>query len=538
MKSWRDTNAIYQIYPRSFMDANGDGIGDLRGVIDRLDYLSGENDSLGVDAIWFSPFYPSPLADFGYDISDYCDIHPDFGTLDDFRELLEKAHGRGIKVLLDFVPNHTSSQHPWFLESKSSKSNPKREYYVWRKADKGKDAPNNWVSIFGGGAWELDETTGEYYLHTFYKEQPDLNWDNPEVREEMKRVLRFWLDIGVDGFRADAVRWLSKDPLFRDDPPLETNLSHEANTSNEFDRLLHKYSRFGKNLFPYLRELTDVLKEYDNRIMIFEDYPDGNFSTREQYLGFYSIDPDVAAPFIFEGMWTEFSATSFSQFVSDFQGMMAPENIPIYCFGNHDNSRLVSRYGSEQARLIAFMQMSLPGVPVFYYGDELGMADVPIPVENQFDQRDPERTPMQWDDSPHAGFTSGTPWLPVHDDVSAVNVARQLKQPDSFLALYRRLLRFRRELEVLRKGKYETFGDENPDVMSYALRLDDEHVYVALNFTDREQRIILPHGGRTLCCTHPVDYPEISQDGEIHLRPYEGVLVECTEHPVIQKSME
>lgn len=514
------------------MDSNGDGVGDLRGVIQKLDYLKGGRNSLGVDAIWFSPFYPSPLVDFGYDISDYCDIHPDFGSLDDFRELLEKAHAKGIKVLLDYVPNHTSDQHPWFLESKSSKDNPKRDYYTWRQAKPDGSAPNNWLSIFGGEAWEKDETTGEYYLHTFYKEQPDLNWDNPNVREEMKQVLRFWLDMGVDGFRADAVRWLSKDPHFRDDPKIEHSKSHDANTSAEFDTLLHKYSRFWDNLFPYLRELTDVLKKYDDRIMIFEDYPDGNFSTREQYMGFYSIDPEVSAPFIFEGIWKPFSADLFSRMVSDFQGMMTPDNIPVYCFGNHDNSRIATRLGAEQARALALMQLTLPGLPVVYYGDEIGMTDVPIPEQERMDMRDPERTPMQWDDTPGAGFTNGHPWLRIGDTSDSRNVAKQQNEPDSFFALYQRLLRFRSEFDILRLGKYETFGDENPDVMSYALRHNDEHVYVAINFTDTNQRIILPHSGRVLCCTHPIDYPDISPDGEILLRPYEGVLVECAEHPL------
>ncbi|QQS18735.1 hypothetical protein IPL68_01485 [Candidatus Saccharibacteria bacterium] len=218
MKTWKDVNAIYQIYPRSFQDSNGDGVGDLKGIIQRLPYLKNEVDSLGVDAVWFSPFFPSPMADFGYDVSDYCDIDPLFGSLDDFKELLEVAHSRDIKVMIDFVPNHSSSEHPWFLAARQSPDNPMRDYYVWRDAKPDGSPPNNWLSIFGGSAWEWDDTTGQYYLHTFLKEQPDLNWDNPALRREMQNVLRFWFELGVDGMRADAVRWISKDPDLHDDP--------------------------------------------------------------------------------------------------------------------------------------------------------------------------------------------------------------------------------------------------------------------------------------------------------------------------------
>jgi alpha-glucosidase len=405
-KPWRDVNAIYQIYPRSFQDSNGDGVGDLRGVINRLEYIHGHKDSLGIDAIWFSPIFTSPMADMGYDVSDYCDIDPLFGTLEDFKELIQKAHENNINVMIDFVPNHTSDQHPWFVESRSSRTNDKRDYYVWRHGRADGSPPNNWLSIFGGSAWEWDEGRGQYYLHTFLKEQPDLNWDNLVVREEMKQVLRFWMELGVDGIRADAVRWISKDPELRDDP---INPGWNKNANTPFDSLLHKYSRFWKSLFPYLREMTNVLAEYDNRIMIFEDYPDGGYSTKEQYLGFYNINPEIGMPFNFEGLWTEFYADAFRTFVTEFQGMLEPEiHRPVYCFGNHDQWRMVTRYGGEeQARLVALMQLTLPGLPTVYYGDELGMPNSPIKHEEIQDlsafsagddsvSRDPERTPMQW----------------------------------------------------------------------------------------------------------------------------------------------
>lgn len=542
-KSWRDVNAIYQIYPRSFMDSNGDGVGDLRGVIDKLDYLRGHKDSLGIDAIWFSPIFPSPMADMGYDVSNYCDIDPLFGTLDDFKELVAKAHERDLKVMVDFVPNHTSIEHPWFIESRSSRTNDKKDYYVWRDAKPGGGYPNNWQSIFGGSAWEWDEGRGQYYLHTFLKEQPDLNWDNPIVRDEMKQAVRFWMDMGVDGIRADAVRWMSKDPEFRDDP--KNPLWKGSKTLNKFDSLIHKYSRFGKKLFPYLREITDVMAEYDERIIIFEDYPDGNYSTKEQYLGFYNINPTIGMPFNFQGLWTEFYADAFRTFVTEFQGMLDPGvHRPVYCFSNHDQHRIVTRMGGEdQARLIALMQLTLPGLPTVYYGDELGLPNTPIKPEDMRDlsanssgdpsvSRDPERTPMQWHKGKHAGFSEAKPWLPVGEHVSTHNVETQLHEPDSFLSLYRRLLKLRARHEILRNGTYEAFGELDANVFLYSRWLGDEHVFVALNFSDSAQSVILPHKGRILCCTHPVDYPEIDEDGSVTLRPAEGVLIECSEHPL------
>ena len=545
-RPWRDVNAIYQIYPRSFMDSNGDGIGDLRGVINKLDYLNGQKDSLGIDAIWFSPIFPSPMADFGYDVSDYCDIDPLFGTLDDFRELLTKAHQRNINVMVDFVPNHTSDQHSWFLESRSSLINDKRDYYVWADAKPDGSAPNNWLSIFGGSAWEFDVTSGQYYLHTFLKEQPDLNWDNPMVRDEMKRVVRFWLDMGVDGIRADAVRWISKDPQLRNDPK---NPRYDKKTDTDiFNSLLHKNSRFGKKLFPYLREITDVVEEYPNRIMIFEDYPDGNYSTREQYLGFYDINPRVSMPFNFEGLWTEFYADAYRRLVTEFQGMLDPDaHTPVYCFSNHDQWRIVTRFGDEQARLIALMQFTLPGLPIVYYGDEIGMPNTDIKPEDVQDPtqwtneglnlgRDPERTPMQWNNSRFAGFSETKPWLPIGADLETNNVESQLSEPDSFLSLYRRLLKLRTRHDILKKGDYETFGELESDMFIFSRRLGDEHVFIVLNFSNSPQKTTIPHGGRVLCCSHPIDYPDITDEGEVSLRPFEGVLIECKKHPLTNKN--
>lgn len=545
-EKWCDVNAFYQIYPRSFMDSNGDGIGDLRGVIDKLDYIKSGDKSLGIDAIWFSPFYPSPQADMGYDVADYCDIDPIYGSLDDFKELIKRAHQRDIKVMIDFVPNHTSEQHPWFVESQSSRDNSKSDFYTWRDARADGSPPNNWLSIFGGSAWQWHEGRQQYYLHTFLKEQPDINWDNLAVRAEMQKVLRFWLDLGVDGFRADAVRWISKDPELRDDPIAKHYKGKKPPTQTQFDDLQHKYSRFWKNLFPYLRELTDVVASYPNRIMVFEDYPDENYSTSEQYLGFYGVNPKVSMPFNFEGLHAKFNAESISTIVNEFQGMINPDiHTPVYCFSNHDQSRIVTRFGGEeQARLIALMQLTLPGLPVVYYGDEIGMSNTPIRFDQIQDNsvfshnndesigRDPERTPMQWtpDENDNAGFSTAKPWLPVNTACKNVNVELEQQEPDSFLALYRRLLTLRSRYQILRTGEYEPLSGTDKDIFAYARWTPGkQRVLVAMNFSKETRRVKLPHVDSILCTTHPVDYPDVDEDDFVTLRPYEGVLVECGE---------
>lgn len=349
---------MYQIYPRSFYDSNGDGIGDLPGIIEKLDYLAGTPDSLNVNTIWLSPFYPSPMADFGYDISDYCDVDATFGTLDDFKQLVTEAHKRNLKVLIDFVPNHTSDQHPWFVESKKSRDNPKQDWYVWKDPGPDGSLPNNWLSTFGGSAWEFDQARGQYYLHSFLKEQPDLNWDNPEVRNAMKDAVRFWLDLGIDGLRVDAVLYVSKDPEFRDDPL-------NPNPENwEYATLLHKHSRRGPKLYVYLHELAETVKSYGDRFMITEAYFDvhGNINN---YLDFYNnLDPNVCAPFNFEGIHMDWEAEQFQSLVDAVQGALASSHEPIYCLGNHDQPRIASRIGKPESKAALVMLLTLPGMPL------------------------------------------------------------------------------------------------------------------------------------------------------------------------------
>lgn len=530
MARWQDVNGIYQIYPRSFKDTNGDGVGDIAGITEKLDYIKGAPGSLGIDAIWTSPFYRSPMADFGYDISDYYSIDPLFGDLEDFKTFVAQAHNRGIKVMVDYVPNHTSDEHPWFIASKSSRDNEKRDWYVWRDGKADGSPPNNWLSVFGGSAWQLDELSGQYYLHSFLTKQPDLNWDNPEVRKAMTDVLDFWLTLGVDGIRADAVRWLSKDTKFRDNLP---NPDYKEGEDPYHAQLQH-HSRYGKNLFAYLKEITAVVKRYPDRIILFEDYPDRHFSAEEQYTALYSVDPEVAAPFNFQGMKTPYGARSFSNFIDKFEELIGSTLRPFYCFSNHDKSRLVSRVGQKQARLVGMLQLTLPGIPVVYYGDELGMHDVPIAKDQVRDPfewqtggrglgRDPARTPMQWSAEENAGFTTGKPWLPIADDFMTVNVESQRKDVHSSFVMYRTLLELRHS-SALHLGTYEEWEGTNDQVFGYARQSEYEKLLVLLNMSD-SAATCQNAAGEVIYSTH--DSVEMTADEGIVLQPQQGVIIRC-----------
>lgn len=524
---WHDVNGIYQIYPRSFKDTNGDGVGDLAGIIDELDYLKGWPDSLGIDAIWLSPIFTSPMRDFGYDISDYNDIDPTFGTLKDFDDLVQRAHELGIAVMIDFVPNHTSSDHPWFQEALKDPASDKRDYYIFRSG-KDKAPPNNWLSVFGGSAWEpTPGSADEYYLHSFLPEQPDLNWANPKVQEEMKAILRFWFDRGVDGIRADAVRWMGKDLLFRDDEPNP----HFMTSGDPYHQLRHTHSRYSTELDKYLRCMTDVAREYDDRIVIFEDHLDDLTPIHDQIRRIYSIDPGIAAPFNFRAMHTPFSARAFEAMVSSYQHDIPSGGRAFYCFSNHDESRLATRFGEKQARMLSVLQLALPGTPVIYYGQELGMHDSPIPSDRVRDPfelrvpgkglgRDAQRTPMQWNGSPGAGFTSGdAAWLPIDASYPVVNVANQQADETSSLALYKRLLHLRSEYPLLRSERYETlFIDDSLYV--FRRRDDYEEFIVLLNFGETPREYILDNHMEILLSAQGVAY-----DVPFHaIAPFDGVV--------------
>lgn len=447
--TWRTVNAIYQLSVRSFQDSNGDGIGDIPGIIARLPYLKGETDSLGVDAIAVTPLYPSPMRDFGYDITDFTNIAPEYGTLDDFDRLLEEAHRRGIKVMLDLVVNHTSDQHEWFEHSRRSRNDSKRDWYIWRDPAPDGGAPNNWTSKFGGGAWEFDEGSGQYYLHTFLKEQPDLNWQNPEVRIAMQQVMRFWLDRGVDGFRVDAAIYVAKDFTFTDNPP---NPNYMESDREEF-RFIDSNISYGDDLVPFLGELVAVLGDYDNTVMTFEAFPEGKRVGVDRHEMFASLSPEHVMPMVVETTWVDPTTAEFTQLLSDIDTYVTKKgSMPIFPFGNHDRSRLATRYGDEKSRLVAEMQLCLPGIPVIYYGDEIGLRDVAVPKSKQTDFakqiwvgcRDSFRTPMQWDKSEFAGFSNVESWLPVGDKTK--NVYDEQRDEQSLLSLYKRLLSERRAL--------------------------------------------------------------------------------------------
>ncbi len=528
MKTWPDVNALYQVYPRSFKDANGDGIGDLRGIIEKLDHFKGSKNSLGVDAIWISPIYCSPMKDFGYDVSNHCDIDPIFGTLDDFEELLHEAHRRDIKVMLDFVPNHTSDQHAWFQEALADPKSPKRDYYVWRDPKPDGSPPNNWLSFFGGSTWELEPASGQYYLHSFLSSQPDLNWQNPAVREEMKNVLRFWLDMGVDGVRADAIWYISKDPRWRDNPVrLDTDESPGSYWS-----YIHRYSRSGPHVLEYLRELTDVVESYPDRFMIFEHLFDGDVDGRmEQLRSLYEVNPRVSAPFNFEGMFLPWHAEAFGEFIQFSQDVLCPGDISFHSFSNHDQSRIVSRFGKEQARLVALLQLTMPGISTIYYGEEIGMSDVAIPQSKLLDKgrgssgnRDVARTPMQWSDDEYAGFSCMAPWLPTSRYSHSCNVVTEINDDDSFLNLYRQLLGLRQANDILIKGSYTPIKSYK-DILAFERAYGDEKYVIVLNFSAKKRDVFVTYSGAVIASTHPARPPHIARNGEVTLRSYEGIVV-------------
>jgi alpha-glucosidase len=524
---WWQTGIIYQVYPRSFMDSNGDGVGDLPGITSRLDYIKW----LGIDGLWLSPIYPSPMADFGYDISDYTGIHPMFGTLEDFDRLLQEAHARGLKLILDLVPNHTSDQHPWFIESRSSRDNPRRDWYIWRDPAPGGGPPNNWLSTFGGGAWEWDEATGQYYLHTFLKEQPELNYRNPEVRQALRDTMRFWLDRGVDGFRVDVIYWMIKDDRFRDDPP---NPNYNPEVDQPFDTLLHVYSINRPEVHDLIREMRAVLDEYDARMMVGETY-----LPLEELMKYYGVDADEAhMAFNFQLILLPWHPVAIREYVEAYEAALPEGAWPNWVLGNHDQHRIASRVGKEQARLANMLLLTQRGTPTCYYGDEIGMTDVEIPPEKEQDPwgknvpglglgRDPERTPMQWDTGPYAGFSTVEPWLPVSPDYKQVNVAVERDDPTSMLTLFRSLVALRREEPALDRGSYATVDAGQDDVYSYVREHEGRRVLIALNFGTAEHTLDFRSAaaqGRILISTH-LDRTGPTDIASLPLRGNEGVIV-------------
>ncbi len=533
---WWKRGVIYQIYPRSFKDTTGNGVGDLDGVIEKLDYLAND---LGVDAIWLSPFYPSPMADFGYDVSDHCDVDPLFGDLSAFDRLVREAHRRGIKVIVDYVPNHTSDQHPWFLESRSSRDSPRRDWYIWRDARADGSQPNNWGSYFGGPAWTWDDKTRQYYLHQFLAEQPELNWRNPQVRDAMMAVLRFWLNRGVDGFRMDVVWLILKDPELRDNPP-NPDADPDLPLDDLLGRQLNLYNQDQDDVHEIIRAFRSLLDEYDERCAIGEIYL--NLSRWVRYYG--QNGDGLHLPFNFRLIGPPWKARMIRTLVDDLEAALPPFAWPNYVLGNHDRVRLASRFGAAEARTAAMLLLTLRGTPTLYYGDELGMENVPIPLDRMQDPpglrlgpergRDGCRTPMQWDGGRYAGFSTSEPWLPLSTDSSTRNVAVQSTQPTSMLTLYRRLLGYRRQTPALQAGSYQPVdvGDEAENGYAYLREIEipgsstRQRRMVALNFGAEPRKLAVPtaRAGRIALSTY-LDREGIERL-PLHLRPHEGVIIE------------
>ncbi len=495
MRPWWESGVIYQIYPRSFQDSNGDGIGDLEGIRRRLEYVA----SLGVDAIWLSPIFPSPMVDFGYDVADYCGIEPMFGDLDQFDALLAEAHRLKLKLLLDFVPNHTSDQHPWFLESRSSRDNPRRGWYIWRDPAAAGGPPNNWISDMGGSAWEFDPGTGQYYLHAFLKEQADLDWRNPAVIAAMSDVLRFWFDRGVDGFRIDVLWHCIKAEDLRDNP---LNPAFTPNMGEKL-KLLQHHSTHQPEIHEIAHAFRRLADGYGERLLVGEIcLPLG------QLMAYYGTPdaPGVHLPFNFQLFEAPWDADVLARIIAEYEAALPPGGWPNWVLGSHDAPRIAGRLGEPQARVAAMLLLTLRGTPTLYQGDELGIGKVTIPPDRIRDPqdtrqpglglgRDGARTPMPWDDSANAGFSTMEPWLPLNEDWRKRNVAAQESEPDSMLNLYRRLLALRRRHAALSVGDFTMLPSER-EVLQYERSEGGERLLIALNLGAEPRRVHIPAGVR------------------------------------------
>ena len=521
--AWWQRGVIYQIYPRSFQDSNGDGVGDLRGIVQRLDYLQW----LGVDAVWISPFYPSPMADFGYDVTDHCAVDRVYGSLVDFDRIVAEGHARGIRVIVDYIPNHTSYGHPWFTASRAARHNRKRDWYVWRNPAPGGGPPNNWLSAFGGSAWEWDAPTEQYYLHTFLREQPDLNWRNPAVEIEMLDVLRFWLARGADGVRVDAVQVVIKDAELRDNPP---NPAYREGIDDPYDALLRERSADQPEVHRLIARMREIVEEYGDRVLIGEIY-----NEVERLMAYYGEGGrGVHFPYNFQLIKLPWSARVIDEAVRRYEALLPPGAWPNWVLGNHDRHRVASRVGPAQARVAAMLLLTLRGTPTLYYGDEIGMHDVEIPPERVQDPweknlpgrglgRDPERTPMQWSAEPNAGFTTGAPWLPVAGDHAVVNVQAQRVDPASMLALHRTLLELRRREPALSVGEWAPV-EASGDVLAYLRSHGASRFLVALNLGAEPASLDFGAAG-TVALSTLRDRGGRRVEGAMELRGDEGVIV-------------
>ncbi|HUI42713.1 MAG TPA: alpha-glucosidase [Terriglobia bacterium] len=531
---WWQHAVFYEVYPRSFQDTDGDGVGDLNGITAKLDYLH----DLGVDALWITPFYPSPQVDFGYDISDYENVDPSFGNLADFDRLLDAAHQRGMKILMDMVLNHTSDQHPWFIESRSSRTDPKRDWYIWRDGNKG-GPPNNWISVFGGPAWTFDPRTGQWFYHYFYPQQPDLNWRNPAVEKAMFDQVSFWLKRGVDGFRLDAVANLFEDPRLRDNPVLPSLVAGSTTEHQEKEIYDTDLPEVHTEL-QRLRKLTDA---YPGRVLVGETWP----PSMAGLLKYYGPDNnELQLPFNF--FFTKVSKLDAAAFRSEVEETerVLDDRWTTWVLSNHDLTRAYTRYADGRhndqiAKILGTMVLTLRGTPFIYYGEELGMQNNdPKTIDEVRDPvgkrewptnkgRDGERTPLPWTPGRGAGFTTGKPWLPIQPSARTYNVETESADPASILNYYKALLRLRRESPALLDGEYQTVGDD-PHVFAYLRKAAGQTVVVALNMSADPQRLDLPATGLgqrslkpMLSSLGPADEGTVKRG--ITLKPFEAMVL-------------
>ncbi len=552
-KAWWKEAVVYQIYPRSFMDSNGDGIGDINGITSRLDYLK----ELGVDVLWLSPVYQSPNDDNGYDISDYQAIMEEFGTMEDFDRMLEGIHARGMKLVMDLVVNHTSDEHPWFVESHKSKDNPYRDYYIWREGKDGKE-PNNWGSCFSGSAWEYDKTTDMYYLHLFSKKQPDLNWDNPKVRDEVFQMMNWWCEKGIDGFRMDVISLISKKPGLPDGYQAPGALYGDSGCAN------------GPHVHEYLQEMNQkVLSHYDLMtvgecagVTIEEAKKYANADGRELSMVFQFEHVEANGPM---GKWTDerVQLKDFKTTMSKWQTELEGKAWNSLFLGNHDQARSVSRFGNDapeyravSAKMLVTCLHMMQGTPYVYQGEELGMTNCPFPtledlrdIEsiNAFHElteagkvnpedmmryirlrgRDNARTPMQWDDSANAGFTTGTPWIMVNPNYTEINAKTEMEDPDSVFRYYQKIIGLRKKEKVMVYGTYQLLDPDNEKLYVYTRTLDNEKLLVICNFTEEEETYSVPEEfskGEVLISS----YHREKAEKEIMLKPYEALVLKIS----------
>jgi oligo-1,6-glucosidase/alpha-glucosidase len=522
---WWKSTTVYQVYPRSFCDSNGDGIGDLQGIVQRLDYLH----QLGIETVWISPFFASPQADFGYDIRDHFSIAPEYGSFEDCLRLIDEVHARGMKVVFDMVLNHTSDQHTWFHQSRSSRRSSKRDWYIWRDGRRpdGAAPPNNWRSFLGGSGWHYDAHTDQWYWASFLPFQPDLNYRNPEVKQAMLDMVRYWLKQGVDGLRLDLFNAIYKDDAFSDNPFSFRPIPSEENPDGFFQRNQHTINH--PDTIAFSRELRSVVDEFSDppRFIVGEVF--GSSEVLKQYCGKEAEGLNLV--FLFKAMRSEFSAAAYRELIHEFETHFADPLLPTWVFGNHDRPRWMERLGNDvsKAKLVATLQMTARGVPFIYYGDEIGMQQHDLPARRGLDpvsrrfrripawlarrlrkhgillNRDECRPPMQWSDEPNAGFSAAhaTPWLPLHPSATERNVAAQERDPHSLLAVYRRMLGIRKSSQALRSGRLELLkGGDLPDhVLGY--RREHEHgrdqATVFLNFSERAVPLSIEgHAGDTI----------------------------------------